>query len=86
MTAMRRRAGDMSPQDAANMETHLRTHHITTSDIGLMAQKAGVKAIVVTHIAGGGAAGQAGMDARYAQEILQRYSGKVQIASDGQKF
>lgn len=86
MAAMRRRAADLSPQDAANMATHLRTHHITTADIGQMAQKAGVKSVVVTHIAGGGAAGQPDAAARYKQEILQHYSGNVQIAADGQKF
>ncbi len=86
MGAMRRRAADMSAEDAANMETHLRTHHITTADIGLMARKAGVKSIVVTHIAGGGAAGQPNAAARYTQEIRQHYSGNVQIAADGQKF
>ena len=85
MANMRKRAGDMSPQDAAKMETHLRTHHITTSDIGSMAQKAGVKAVVVTHFAGGGAT-EPGASQRYTAEIKQKYSGPVQIAVDGQKF
>jgi ribonuclease BN (tRNA processing enzyme) len=86
MTAMRRRAGDLAAQDAANMEVHLRTHHITTSDIGLMAQKAGVKAVVVTHIAGGGAETEPDAAGRYAAEIQQTYAGQVRVASDGQRF
>jgi ribonuclease BN (tRNA processing enzyme) len=86
MTAMHRRAGDMSPQDAANMETHLRTHHITTADIGTMARQAGVKAVVVTHIAGGGAGTEPAASQRYATEINRIYQGPVQIAVDGQKF
>lgn len=86
MASMRRRAADLSPEDAANMETHLRTHHITTSDIGQLAKKADVKSVVVTHIAGGGAAGQPNAAARYTQEISQHFNGQVQIAADGQKF
>lgn len=51
-----------------------------------MAQKAGVQSVVVTHIAGGGAAGQPNAAARYTREISHHYSSKVQIAADGQKF
>lgn len=86
MANVRRRARDLSREDATNMETHLRTHHVTTADIGLMAQKAGVKAVVVTHIAGGGADTDPNATQRYIGEIKQKYSGPVQIAVDGQKF
>ncbi|MCX7283743.1 MAG: MBL fold metallo-hydrolase [Novosphingobium sp.] len=86
MTALRRRSVEMSAQDLANTETHLKAHHITTADIGMIARKAAVKAVVVTHIAGGGATTEPEAAKRYAEEIKAHYSGPVKIADDGQTF
>lgn len=86
LAAMRRRAADLSASDAANMENHLRSHHITTADIATMAQQSGVKSVVITHIAGGGAATEPTASARYAAEVNRTYKGPVYLAVDGQKF
>lgn len=82
---LRRRATDLSPTDLANMETHLRTHHLTTADIGAMAAAAGVKSVVLTHIAGGGAEGGAAT-ARYVGEVKAAFAGEVRVASDLARF
>lgn len=82
---IRRRARDLSSDDVANMETHLRTHHITTADIGAMARDAGVKEVVITHIAGGGSSEPTAAD-RYIREVKALYSGPVRVASDLQRF
>lgn len=82
---IRRRARDLSSSDLANMETHLRTHHITTSDIGSLARDAGVKEVVITHIAGGGENNPTA-PARYVREVQAQYSGPVRVASDLERF
>ncbi len=82
---IRRRAADLSPTDLANMETHLRTHHITTQDIGAIAAAAGVKSVVITHLAGGGADGSAANE-RYVREVKEQFRGAVRVASDMERF
>lgn len=82
---IRRRATDLSSSDLANMETHLRTHHITTADIGAMAKAAGVKSVVITHLAGGGSSAP-GSAERYVREVKQAFAGDVRVASDLERF
>lgn len=82
---LRRRAMDLTATDLANMETHLRTHHITTADIGAMAATAGVKSVVITHIAGGGGNDAAATD-RYVREVKEKFGGQVRVASDLERF
>ena len=82
---LRRRAVDLSPADLANMEAHLRTHHITTADIGAMAKAAGVKSVVITHLAGGGSAAEGSSD-RYVREVNASFGGQVRVASDLDRF
>lgn len=82
---IRRRANDLSAEDLANMETHLRDHHITTSDIGEMAAAAGVKSVVITHLAGGGS-DSADAGERYVREVKEKFAGQVQVASDLDRF
>lgn len=83
---LRRRARQLTPEEARDMETHLREHHITTADIGKMAKTAGVKEVVVTHLAGGGAATEAQADQRYIREIGSQFAGRVRIANDQDRF
>lgn len=82
---LRRRAADLSPADLANMESHLRSHHITTADIGAMASAAGVKSVVITHLAGGGSSADGSPD-RYAREVKAKFGGDVRVASDLDRF
>lgn len=81
----RRNSPDLPPAEMAKIEEHLRRHHLTTADIGGMASRAQIGAVVVTHIAGGG--DRAGIaNGRYASEIGEYFSGKVTIAADGDRF
>lgn len=82
---LRRRAADLSSADLANMESHLRSHHITTADIGAMASAAGVKSVVITHLAGGGSAAD-GSAERYVREVKVKFTGDVRVASDLERF
>lgn len=82
---IRRRAKDLSAKDLANMETHLRHHHITTSDIGEMAAAANVKSVVITHIAGGGS-NASDAAKRYVREVKEKFAGPVHVASDLDRF
>lgn len=82
---LRRRATDLTADDLANMERHLRTHHITTADIGAMAVAAGVKSVVITHLAGGGGRDPSSAE-RYVREVRQAFSGPVRVASDLERF
>ena len=83
---LRRRAAQLSPEEAANMERHLREHHVTTTDIGMMAGAAGVGEVVVTHLAGGGAVREPGAADRYVREIGSHFSGRVRVANDQDRF
>lgn len=83
---LRSRARQLSPQEAANMEHHLRDHHVTTTDVGKMASAAGVKEVVVTHLAGGGATNESGASDRYVNEIGKLFRGRVRIANDQDRF
>ena len=82
---LRRRATDLTAEDLANMEMHLRSHHITTADIGAMAAAAGVKSVVITHLAGGGGK-EPGAAERYVREVKKAFSGEVRVASDLERF
>ena len=81
-----RRAAATDPQTVEMMVKHLTTHHLTTQQVGELAEKAGVKAVVLTHLAGG-AAPDAGATARYAAQVKSVYhGGPVTVASDMDRF
>jgi ribonuclease BN (tRNA processing enzyme) len=81
-----RRAAATDPQTVEMMVKHLTTHHLTTQQVGELAAKAGVKAVVLTHLAGG-AAPDAGATARYAAQVKSVYhGGPVTVASDMDRF
>ena len=82
---VKRRAAYVSPQEQEQMVKHLSTHHLTTDDVGKLAQRAGVKKVVVTHLAGGGANDPGAAD-RYVAEIQRRFKGPVVVANDLDRF
>ena len=81
------RAGrpDMNDDLFGQMRRHLSTHHITATDIGAMAAKAGVKRVVLTHFAA-----PPGPIARFAKpfraDIARNYRGPVALAQDLSSF
>jgi ribonuclease BN (tRNA processing enzyme) len=69
----------------ATMMQHLTTHHLTPEAVGQLAAKAGVKAVVVSHLAGG-APEDARPAAAYEATIHHYFKGPVTIANDLDRF
>jgi ribonuclease BN (tRNA processing enzyme) len=63
---------------------HIREEHVTPEDIGKMAAKAGVKAVVMTHI--GPSIDPNDDYQRYIDEAKKYYSGPITLAKDLMKF
>lgn len=71
------------------MIQHQQTQHLQPEMIGIMARKAGVKAVVLVHFAPGNIAGAemtAKDKARYRAQIAKNYPGPVTFANDLDKF
>lgn len=68
----------------ATMVQHLTTHHLTPEEVGALAARAKVKAVAVTHIAGG--APDAARTRAYAAAIAKSFTGPVTIANDLDRF
>lgn len=80
ITMVRRNNPNMPPQVAAGMERHLREHHLLPKDVGELAARAKVGAVVVTHFAGREVGDPAHFE--YLREIAANYDGPVVIADD----
>lgn len=65
----------MPPLVVAAMQAHMKRQHITLDEVGLMAHKAGVKTVVLTHFAPG-LDGEPDDD-RYAKVVRKHFSGEV---------
>ncbi len=63
---------------------HMHEEHVTPEDIGKMAAKAGVKAVVMTHI--GPTSDPKDDFQRYVDEAKKYYSGPITLAKDLMKF
>lgn len=83
MANVARRAPNMDAKTRADMVTHLRTHHLTTQDIGAMAAAMGVRKVVLTHFAGGA---DPASGARYGREVGATYKGEVVVAADLDRY
>lgn len=88
MDATMARVARSSPNMPADvkgvMVQHLTTHHLTPEQVGAMAARAKVKALAVTHIAGG--TSDAGRTRAYAATIAKSFAGPVAIANDLDRF
>ncbi len=77
----------LAGQDPAEQEgflRHMHEEHVTPEDIGEMATKAGVKAVVMTHL---GPSSIPNDDyQRYVDEAKKYYSGPITLAKDLMKF
>jgi ribonuclease BN (tRNA processing enzyme) len=85
MRNIARRAPAMDAKTRADMVTHLAKHHLTPEQVGAIAQRAGVKQVVITHLAGGGAE-DADASHRYARAVGQVFKGPVTVANDLGRF
>ena len=81
---IRRESPNMPPVALAGLERHLREQHLTARQVGSLAQAAGVKEVVVTHLSGPELDGSRVLD--YLRGIGESYSGPVVIARDLNEF
>ena len=75
---------NMSPSEQAGYLRHMVEEHITTDEVGKMAERAGVKTVILTHL-------PATTDfkdeyKRFAEQVKKVYSGQVLIAKDLMEF
>ncbi len=84
MDRVARNSPNMPAAIKSVMVRHLSTHHLTPEDVGAMAARAKVKALAVTHIAGG--TSDAGRTRAYAATIAKSFAGPVAIANDLDRF
>ena len=85
--AMRVKNGEwarMTPKQRLGFMRHMQTEHLTPADVGEMAAKAGVKAVVLTHILTG--ADPKDDYARFVRGVKQKFSGPVTVAKDLMQF
>lgn len=85
--AMRVKNGEwagMTPKQRLGFMRHMQEEHLTPGEVGEMAARAGVKAVVLTHIL----AGPDPKDdyARFAEGVRGKFSGPVTVAKDLMSF
>jgi ribonuclease BN (tRNA processing enzyme) len=66
------------------IEWHFRAHHVLPQQVGEMAANAGVKRVVVTHMAPN--VRNEAMTERYTSEIAEAFDGDIDIANDLDRF
>ncbi len=74
----------LSPAEQAAFIRHMTEEHVTPEEVGKMAQRAGVKKVVLTHILG--TANPDDDYARYAAGVRKYFAGAVVIAKDLMEF
>jgi ribonuclease BN (tRNA processing enzyme) len=75
---------DKTPDEQEGFLRHMHEEHVTPEDIGKMATKAGVGAVVMTHL--GPSANRDDDYQRYIDEARKYYSGPITLAKDLMKF
>jgi len=73
-----------TPGEQEGFLRHMHEEHVTPSDIGKMAAKAGVKAVVMTHL--GPSINPSDDYQRFVDEAKKDYSGPITVAKDLMKF
>ncbi len=73
-----------TPAEQEGFLRHMHEEHVTPTDIGRMAAKAGVKAVVMTHL--GPSINSNDDYRRFVDEAKKYYSGPITIAKDLMKF
>jgi ribonuclease BN (tRNA processing enzyme) len=75
----------LTEQRLKDMTTHLSSHHLAPADLGAMAERAGVKTLVVTHLVPGEVMTIDHLNS-YRTEIAARFGGTILMASDMDEF
>jgi ribonuclease BN (tRNA processing enzyme) len=81
---IRRTSPGMPPAAFSGIETHLRDHHLTPMQVSELARAAGVRAVVVIHLAAPYPDGAGTVE--YLRQIARSYTGPVVIARDLDEF
>lgn len=84
IAAVKRVNPNMPEKALTDMARHLSDHHLTPQQVGEMANRAGVKKVVVTHFVTGNSG--ASDTAPYAAAIGSVFKGPVAIADDLERF
>lgn len=84
MANVARNSPDMPPEAKQRLEQHLSTHHLTPDAVGLLAARAGVKALAITHFAAGTPDPE--RTKGYVAQIRTHYRGQVTLANDLDRF
>ncbi len=84
IATIRRNNPNMPTAVATGMERHLSDHHLLPVDVGKMASRANVGAVVVTHFAGRERGDPVHLD--YLRQIAEQFDGPVVIANDLDTF
>lgn len=81
VAAVRRSSSDSNSPQVRNVIEHLGKHHLTPAEVGKLARAAGVKSVVLTHIAGDGTTSLDAM--RFLVDIKAAgFAGPVAVAND----
>lgn len=84
MANVARNTPNMPEPARRDLLQHLSTHHLTAEDVGRLASRAGVRAVAITHFAGG--TGKDRKLGRYVRQVRQNFTGPVAIANDLDRF
>lgn len=82
---IRKSRPDLPAAQFDEIRTHLSTQHVTPADVGKMAQAAGVKSVVLTHLVAGREIAPAQTQG-WVATIGESFHGPVTVAADGQDF
>ncbi|HKX54507.1 MAG TPA: MBL fold metallo-hydrolase, partial [Xanthomonadales bacterium] len=81
---VKRNNPNIPPKQLEGVEWHFRAHHLLPIQVGELAANAGVKQVVVTHMAP--SINDAAMAERYKAEIGEKFKGEIVIANDLDRF
>lgn len=84
IASVRRNSPNLDPQVLAATERHLRDHHLLPQDVGMLAQRAAVGGVVVTHFVGREPDETGHFE--YLSLIAEHFAGPVTIANDLEAF
>lgn len=83
MSIVTQQAPNLSPAQRADVQWHLEAHHLTPEQVGEIAREADVKEVVLTHLVPGADGENASV---YASRVQAAFTGRVRVASDGDRF
>jgi ribonuclease BN (tRNA processing enzyme) len=84
VAAAKRNNPNIDGKMLAGLVEHLTHHHLTPTQVGELARRAGVKAVVITHFVAPGAT--PAMMQNYIETIRKNFAGTATIAADLQSF